>query len=71
MAWGLPRQRAMVEHSSISKIICYVLLLSLVPIVLLWQVAAGLVGKTQYKIDQRSKLTLIGRDAFESLPINV
>ncbi|MFT4747811.1 MAG: hypothetical protein ACI8XG_001895, partial [Congregibacter sp.] len=41
MAWGLPRQRAMVEHSSISKIICYVLLLSLVPIVLLWQVAVG------------------------------
>jgi hypothetical protein len=41
MARGLPRQRAMVEHSSISKIICYVLLLSLVPIVLLWQVAVG------------------------------
>lgn len=61
----------MVKHSSISKIIYYVLSLSLVPIVLLWQVATGLVGNTQYKIDQRSKLAPIGRDTFESLPINV
>jgi hypothetical protein len=71
MALGLPGSRASAEQSSAARAAFYILYFSIVPLVTLWQVLSGLLGKTRYSIDLASRLTPEAAATFEGFPSKV